>query len=115
MSFGHHSAAPTGLGEGRGVVLMMAGAFSDSTCRRDNMGAAGTYQCWLPMLAFILPKPVALSTCCSGSPGFSGLLPLFVTDLRERRGSVTLCQVRWLIIITGGVQTLADKSLQGLM
>lgn len=84
MSFGHHSAAPTGLGEGRGVVLMMAGAFSDSTCRRDNTGAAGTYQRWLSVPVFILPKPAALSTYCSGSPGFSGLLPLFVAELREQ-------------------------------
>jgi len=62
--------------------------------------------------ALTLPKTAALSTCCTRSPGFSDSLPLFVADLREQRGSVTCCQVRWLI--TGGVQTLADKSLQGL-
>lgn len=170
MSLGHHSAAPTGLGEGSGVVLTMASGFSASTFPKDNMGAAGTHPClelrgtcashtstfgkqlravfvsgsgagrsagsmWLhtqPLESCVTRPGTRLGSAAAhaGShpsknscpkhtlhqePGFLVSLPLFVADLREQQGSVTRCQVRWLIIITGGLQMLADKSLQGLM
>lgn len=68
-----------------------------------------------PVLSFTLPKTPVLSTFCLRNPGFLVSLLLFEADLREQWGSVTRCQVRWLISITGEVQMLADKSLQGLM
>jgi len=46
MSLGHHSTAPTGLGEGNWVVLMVASGFSASILPEDNTGAAGTCPCF---------------------------------------------------------------------
>lgn len=43
MSPGHHSTAPTRLGKGSELVLMVASIFSASSFPQDNMEAAGTY------------------------------------------------------------------------
>lgn len=51
MSPGFHSTAPTGLGKGRGLVLMMGSGFSASIFPQDNTEAAGTY----PSLEYTVP------------------------------------------------------------
>lgn len=60
MSLGPCRTAPAGLGEGSGVVLMMANGFSASTFPKDSTGAVGTCPC------------LELCGICAATPGLFG-------------------------------------------